>query len=298
MVDAEWEEKIAVVLDDEAGIESRDEALYWLITTSLRSRLERRFRPFAQQVPFSFEDALQDYFLYLRGDGREAYSVFKSVKDSSSADAWMLSTFRNFLGKTVRSADSSVMTDAEDVSDVAGIVDGYGEQAREIRQITQLSTILAYCYQELPQVQRFVFLRMILTHLDRSRALPQKDVATVLGMSHVYYRVLNNRVSSVMNRVKTSLLNGVHLHLNPEAADMRKALLADFNGWYDLLAVYYEKTISSFAQAEEINTLRYQQYYDSAAPVLHDSQPLPAYCLLELLDVQESDRKLVCGFSE
>ena len=68
-----------------------------------------------------------------------------------------------------------------------------------------LSAMIAYCYQELPLVQRFVFMRMILTYLDRNRALPQKDMALVLGLSHIYYRVLCNRVKSFA--VKTNSLS-------------------------------------------------------------------------------------------
>ena len=129
--------------------------------------------------------------------------------------------------------------------------------------------MIAYCYQELPLVQRFVFMRMILTYLDRDRALPQKDVALVLGLSHVYYRVLCNRVKVFALQVKGRILAGECLPLNMNALEMRNRLDADFSGWYDLLSFYYAETIAQFTQAEEINTLRYSYATDSDM-VLHD----------------------------
>ena len=113
-------------------------------------------------------------------------------------------------------------------------------------------------------------MRMILTYLDRDRALPQKDVALVLGLSHVYYRVLCNRVKAFALHVKGRILAGERLLLNMNALEMRNRLDADFGGWYDLLSFYYAETIAQFTQAEEINTLRYSYCTDSPGMLLHD----------------------------
>lgn len=265
MISGELAEKIALLLDEDVDMETRDDILYQVLTDALRSRLKRMFRPFEQYVPFTFEDALQDYFLYLRGDDREPYSALRCLKDTYSIDSWMLSTFRNFLGKTARSSVQTVLFEKPDI-----FSDASRESALEMQNITLLSTMIAYCYQELPKVQRFVFLRMMLTYLDKSKALPQNDVAKVLGMSHVYYRVLNNRVRSSMDRVKRRLMGGEHLHLGLNALYMQKALSADFSGWYDLLSGYYEETIAAFDQSEDIDALRYRYFADSPGLVLHD----------------------------
>lgn len=76
MGNVEFAKNIALVLDEEADIEYRDNALYRVLTESLRMRLERRFRPYEKMAPFAFEDALQEFFLYLRGDENNAYSIF------------------------------------------------------------------------------------------------------------------------------------------------------------------------------------------------------------------------------
>ena len=186
MVDVDSAEVVSLILDEEVDIESRDSALYRVLTESLRPRLLRRFRAYEKRAPFAFEDALQEFFLYLRGDANNAYSIFRELKDASAADAWLLTTFRNFVSKKSRYGVHAVAMDIPDLSDCS--VPPQDEQQKV------LSTMIAYCYQELPLVQRFVFMRMILTYLDRDRALPQKDVALVLGVSHIYYRVLCNRV--------------------------------------------------------------------------------------------------------
>ena len=262
MVDVDSAEVIALVLNEEIDIESRDNALYRVLTESLRPRLQRRFRAYEKMAPFAFEDALQEFFLYLRGDANNAYSIFRELKDASAADAWLITTFRNFVSKKSRYGVHAVAIDISDLSECP--VCPQDEQQKV------LSTMIAYCYQELPLVQRFVFMRMILTYLDRDRALPQKDVALVLGLSHVYYRVLCNRVKVFALQVKGRILAGECLPLNMNALEMRNRLDADFSGWYDLLSFYYAETIAQFTQAEEINTLRYSYCTDSSDMVLHD----------------------------
>ena len=266
MVDVEFAEIFALILDEEIDIESRDKALYRVLTESLRPRLLRRFRAYEKRAPFAFEDALQEFFLYLRGDANNAYSIFRELKDASAADAWLITTFRNFVSKKSRYGVHAVAMDIPDLSDCSS--------RPQDEQQKVLSAMIAYCYQELPLVQRFVFMRMILTYLDRDRALPQKDVALVLGLSHIYYRVLCNRMKAFAMQVKGRILAGERLPLNMNALEMRDRLDADFSGWYDLLSFYYAETIAQFTQAEEINTLRYSYATDSPDMVLHD---FPAY---------------------
>ena len=253
---------IAVILDEEVDIEARDNALYRVLTESLRPRLLRRFRAYEKRSPFAFEDALQEFFLYLRGEGNNTYSIFRELRDASAADAWLLTTFRNFVSKKSRYGVPAVAVDIPDLSDCP---DCPQDKLQKV-----LSTMIAFCYQELPLVQRFVFMRMILTYLDRDRALPQKDVALVLGLSHIYYRVLCNRVKGFALQVKGRILAGERLLLNMDALEMRNRLDADFGGWYDLLSFYYAETIAQFTQAEEINTLRYRYVTDSSDMLLHD----------------------------
>ena len=262
MVKGESSEFIALVLDEDVDIESRDKALYRVLTESLRMRLQRRFRLYEKRAPFTFEDALQEFFLYLRGDENKAYSIFRELKDASAADAWLLATFRNFVSKKSRYGLDAVAMDIPNLPDWSTC------QQDEMQKI--LSTMIAYCYQELPLVQRFVFIRMILTYLDRDRALPQKDVALVLGLSHIYYRVLCNRAKSFAMRVKGRILTGDTLPLNMESLGMKNRLDADFSGWYDMLLCYYDETINQFMQAEEIKSLRYRYSSASRDMVLHD----------------------------
>lgn len=262
MVNVEYAEVVALVLDEEADIESRDSALYRVLTEALRPGLQRRFRQYERKAPFAFEDALQEYFLYLRGDEDNAYSKFREIKDVSAADVWLLVTFRNFVSKKTRYGMHAVAMDLSNLSDLSLW------QQNEMQKV--LSTMIAYCFQELPLVQRFVFIRMILTYLDKNRALPQKDVALVLGLSHIYYRVLCNRVKSFAMQVKERIFRGEQLLLTREALDMRSRLDADFSGWYDLLSCYYAETIDQFTQAEEINFLRYRCGSDSSDMILHD----------------------------
>lgn len=264
MVSSECAKMFAVLLDEEASVEVRDAALYCLITNTLRSRLKHRFSSYECYVPFTFDDALQEFFLYLRGDKTEVYSVFKKLKDHSAADSWLVSTFRNFISRKARHSVPQGPTIEHHISDITL------DPIQEIQKSAMLPMMIAYCYQELPLVQRFVLLRMILSVLDRDRALPQKDVAMVLGISHVYYRVLGNRVKSFTMRVNEKLLSGEDLSLDSTALAMQKAMENRTIGWYELIAEYYSQTIEQFAQSEAIKALRCSYCKDSSAKILHD----------------------------
>lgn len=252
----------AQVLDESADIAGRDEALYLVLSDILRKRLERRFRPYARRASFTFEDALQDFFLYIRGDARAPYAVFQNIKDDSAFDAWILSSFRNYVSKKAGRGFRTVSRNTSEIADMAD------DPVQE--RLNVLSTMIAYCLQEFSSVQQFVFLRMVLTYLDKDRALPQKDVSEVLGISHVYYRVLNNRVRDVALKVKDRLMNGELLPLGPSSRNLQKELSSGFQDWYDILAGYYARVIETFSQAEEIKALRYQYSVGSSAPLFHD----------------------------
>lgn len=258
-------EEIALVMDKSADIQSRDRAMYRVLDGALRLGLSRRFRPNERQVPFTFEDAVQEYFLYLRGDERDAYPALRELRNLETAGAWLLATFRNFVSKKTRNGLQIVAADVPDRT-----ADEAGEAKYGMDRVMVLATMVAYCYQELPPVQRFVFLRMILTFLDRNRALPQRDVAMVLGVSHIYYRVLCNRVRGFAMQVKGRILGGEVLVLNDCARDMRDKLETEFAGWYELLSRYYDMTVRQLVQAEEINSLRYCYGSEAQGQVLHD----------------------------
>lgn len=258
----EYTGMVARVLDESADIARRDEALYLILNYILKSKLRRRFRPYAQQVSFTLDDVLQDYFLYLRGDIKAPYAVFQTINDISAFDAWILATFRNYVSKKACRGLRSVNRSTSNIMDMSD------DTAQE--RLNILSTMIAYCYQEFPPVQRFVFLRMVLTYLHKERALPQKDVSEVLGISHVYYRVLNNRVRDVALAVKDRLIDGEQLYLDQSGLDLQNELSSGFQDWYDVLSAYYARAIDSLSQAQEINALRCQYRVDSSSMPLHD----------------------------
>lgn len=258
----EYTGMVAQVLDESADIARRDEALYLILNDILRPKLRRRFRPYAQQVSFTLDDVLQDYFLYLRGDIKAPYAVFQTINDVSAFDAWILATFRNYVSKKACRGLRSVNRSTSNIMDMSD------DPAQE--RLNILSTMIAYCYQEFPPVQRFVFLRMVLTYLHKERALPQKDVSEVLGISHAYYMVLNNRVRDVALAVKDRLINGELLHLDQSGLDLQNELSSGFQDWYDVLSGYYARVIDGLSQAQEINALRYQYCVDSPSMPLHD----------------------------
>lgn len=264
--DIECEELSAIFLDDCKELAERDEALYCFLNERITARLKRKFDAYAGGLRDGFEDVLLDFFLYLRDTGDEPYQIFKSIRNQASLDTWILTTFRNFLGKRA---------DAENklpkcVCLCSEPIDNQTYDAVNVeRLIGMLSKLVAYCCQEFKPVFKFIFLRMMLTLLDKKRALPDKDVAQAIGMTHVYYRVINHRVRHMVLDYRNLLLNGEHLPLSTENQCFAELLSNDFSGWYAKLAVCYDATVASLAQSDAINAMRLARSVNGSG-LLHD----------------------------
>lgn len=85
----------------QSGGEQADQAMYYLVHQRLNSRLKERFVVFKNRLLDDFDDIVDDFLLYLRdGNGDnpvEPYRSFRRIQKKESFEAWMVSTFRNYL---------------------------------------------------------------------------------------------------------------------------------------------------------------------------------------------------------
>ncbi|MBQ0073933.1 MAG: hypothetical protein KBT34_07040 [Prevotella sp.] len=248
------------------GDKQSDEAMYYLLHDRLYKKLEDKFNVQSNKNNEDLADVLDDFFLYLRegkGNSAHPYSVLSTIKNKGAFEAWVVSTFRNFLynkfGKkqyTLVHEQGNVMAEDNNVMDKEEL-------------ISKASILIAYSHQSLTPRNQFLFLRALLTLLNKGTALPDKDMAEAMGMSHVLYRVTTHRIMQNVAKNKKSIESGVKFNLDSYHTAMAESINNDFDTLYSTLIRYYDSTLSHLENVSAIRKLR-KEYYNTTGVMLHE----------------------------
>ena len=247
-----------------------DEAMYYLLRQRLNRQLLERFEVYHQQLYDNFEDIVEDFFLYLRegedGQNRQPYQSLRRIKNKDAFETWLLNTFRNYLsGRIKTEANIYTLHDCTiDESSPSSITD---EQKLAIA-----SQLIAYAHQVFYPRGRFIFLRSLLTMLNKQQALPDKEMAAALQMTHLSYRVMAHRMKYNLVKFRQRLLCGEQLRLDDQHFQMAQNIYDDFTHLYPTLLTYYTHTLDTLKCANAIRQLR-QQYYEATGTMLHEPEP-------------------------
>ena len=247
-----------------------DEAMYYLLRQRLNRQLLERFEVYHQQLHDNFEDIVEDFFLYLRegedGQNRQPYQSLRRIKNKDAFETWLLNTFRNYLSGRIKT-EANIYTLHNctiDESSPSSITD---EQKLAIA-----SQLIAYAHQVFYPRGRFIFLRSLLTMLNKQQALPDKEMAAALQMTHLSYRVMAHRMKYNLVKFRQRLLCGEQLRLDDKHLQMAQNIYDDFTHLYPTLLTYYTHTLDTLKCANAIRQLR-QQYYEATGTMLHEPEP-------------------------
>ena len=255
-----------------AGGERADEAMYYLLQERLNKQLQKKYEVYQHQMMDDFEDVVEDFFLYLRegkdGRGRTPYKSIHRIQKKESFESWMLSTFRNYL--TVR-AD-------KEANQTISLSDNQNIQASENpilltdeRKLAIASHLIAFAHQVFHPRSRFIFLRSLLTMLNKQQALPNEEMAKALGMTDISYRVSVHRMKCRLAKYRTLLLQGEQLALDEPHQQMAQRIHDDFAHLYPTLMLYYGQTLDTLNRADAIKQLR-QEYLAATGTLLHEPE--------------------------
>ena len=247
-----------------------DEAVYYLLHQRLEHQLRERYDVYRQHLYDDFEDVAEDFYLYLRegedGQNRQPYQSLRRIKKKDAFETWLLNTFRNYLSNRAE-AETSLYTLRDNSFDEASASDIADEQ-----RLVVASQLIAYAHQVFYPRGRFIFLRSLLTMLNKQQALPDKEMATALQMTHLSYRVMAHRMKHNLVRFRNRLLCGEQLHLDEPHQQMARCIYDDFTHLYPTLLSYYTQTIDTLKCADAIRQLR-QQYYEATGTMAHEPEP-------------------------
>ena len=249
-----------------------DEAMYYLLHNRLSHQLRNRYEAYIDHLYDDYEDVIDDFFLYLRERGRSPYQSLQRIKKKESFESWLLNTFRYYLSNRVEAEGKTVWNhgdrslDSIQNHESAPVVPS---DLTDERKLAIVSHLIAYAHQVFYPRGRFIFLRSMLTMLNKQRAVPNKEMAEALDMSYLAYRVTLHHMRQNVRRFRERLLKGESLHLDADHQLMADNINRDFIHLYPTLFRIYLESIDSLKTSVAVKHLR-QQYLEERGFVVHE----------------------------
>ena len=266
------------------GGERGDEAMYYLLHERLERQLKGRYEKYRHQLLDDFEDVVEDFFLYLRdgnfhpsnhlgqgdnGWGNVTYPSLRRIRKKESFESWILNTFRNYL--TLRADTEKQMSTTSLHDEMIAASDTSSSSLTDERKLAVASSLIAYAHQTLYPRDRFIFLRTLLTLLNKQQALPNDEMAHALGMSDIAYRVCIHRLKGRLSYIRTRLLRNDPLPLDEGHRQMAQHINDDFAHLYPTIRKYYVLSIDDLQHAADVKRLR-ENYYAATGQLLHEPE--------------------------
>ncbi len=241
-----------------------DEAMYYLLHDRLSHQLRNRYEAYSNKLYDDYEDVIDDFFLYLRECGHSPYQPLQHIKKREAFESWLLNTFRNYLSNRAEAEGQAVYAQFDDNALTIDSSDLTDE-----RKVAIVSQLIAYAHQVFYPRGRFIFLRSMLTMLNKQRAVPNKEMAEALGMSYLAYRVTLHHMRQNVKRFRARLMKGESLHLDDEHMQMADNINRDFIHLYQTLFRIYLQCIESLKTKTAVKHLR-QQYLEEQGFAVHE----------------------------
>ena len=265
-----------------------DEAMYYLLHDRLKHQFQERYEVCKYYLCDDYEDVIDDFFLYLRESGSYPYELLKGIKKKESFETWLLNTFRNYLsnraeaeGRRISSqpnceAHWSVLKPNCEAHwsvlkpncEAHAMMAGEGGVSNE-EKIRVVSELIAYAHQVFYPRGRFIFLRSLLTMLNKQKAVPNREMAEALDMSDLAYRVAVYRMKQNVRHFRERLLKGEALRLDDEHRQMADNINSDFMHLYPMLFRIYLECIETLKTRKAVKDLR-QQYLEERGYAVHE----------------------------
>ena len=243
-----------------------DEAMYYLLHNRLNHQLQERYDAYQHHLYDNFEDVIDDFFLYLRESGRYPYQSLQRIKKKEAFETWLLNTFRNYISNR---ADAENQYNCTTIDDNTHSVFEVPSDITNEQKLAIVSQLIAYAHQVFYPRSRFIFLRSLLTILNKQRAVSNKEMAEALDMSDLAYRVAVYRIKKNVKHFRLTLLKGESLDLDAKHIKMSEQINHDFAHLYPTLFRYYLEAIETLKTSSVVKHLR-QQYIDEQGHAVHE----------------------------
>ena len=227
-----------------------DEAMYYLLQKRLKPLLYQRYKAYSQHLYDDYDDIVEDFYIYVRESGHTPYQALRRIKKKEAFESWILRTFRNYLNNRYEAESHLSFVDEECGNMPFPTEESAMNGEIKIRIVSQL---VAYALQVFNPRGRFIFLRSLLTILNKQRAVPNKEMAEALDMSYLSYRVALHHIKKNIKRYK----------------ELAKRIEDNFSDLYPILFECYTQCIDTLQTSIAVKNLR-NHYSEERGFVVHD----------------------------
>lgn len=105
--------------------------------------------------------------------------------------------------------------------------------------------------------------------LKKENALPDKEMAEAMGMSHTLYRVTTHRIMQSVRKHLQNIEAGKKPLLDDYHRSMAESINNNFDTLYSTLMKFYNTTLVNLDKASTISNLR-NRYHESTGFMLHE----------------------------
>lgn len=243
--------------------------MYYILHDRMSHQLHNRYEAYSHNLYDDYEDVVDDFFLYLRERGQSPYQPLQRIKKKESFESWLLNTFRNYLSNRAEAEGQAAYTQLKGNDSTLTIE---SSDLTDERKLAIVSHLIAYAHQVFYPRGRFIFLRSLLTMLNKQRAVPNKEMAEALDMSYLAYRVTLHHMRQNVKRFRERLLKGETLYLDAGHQQMADVINRDFTHLYPTLFRIYLQSIDTLKTSTAVRNLR-QQYLEERSIAVHEPNP-------------------------
>jgi len=237
-----------------------DEALYYLLTDRMKSRLYSQYIKYKDILDEDFSEMLDSYYLYLhdyhpkRSALQQPYQLLLSVGEPSSFGAWLVNTFRYFLNSqakasimTLNNFDLSVLKDEQHA-----VTDSVAEWEMKY---WYASKQIAYCIQISSPLQRLILIRKLLSILNKRMRIDTRLICAAMSITPISYRVMTHRLMSKLWSVHRRAESGEQLPLKKEYLTLTAEIYDHFHNIYPFLLDLYRRYLDDLPFAGNIGLI-------------------------------------------
>ena len=234
------EEIHAIILQNSRNSEV---AMYYLLKVRMIDKLRKTYQYQKSAVSTDFEDMVSEFMIYLR-DGKYGKNMVRfydlhRMKNPKALGSWIMTSFRFFLinYSQKEKAVDTVSLEEMPPRKVNEIPDE--EWLSRERRIRMAAYVIAYTHQTIDNLKRLIFLRWMMGYYKKD-GMNNREMAMLLGMTYISYRVMLNRIKKLIARSLGELSRLGSLPLDGEHLRMKEFLISNFDNLYPYLEKQYK----------------------------------------------------------
>lgn len=231
------EEILNVILQNNT---KSDAAMVYMLNVAVKRHLKTIYEQKKQWLDYDFEETISDFFIYLREGKRKKnivrYEALQTIRDHSRFATWIGRSYTFFLiNLSLRIRKYVSLETLLPIADKINMEEFLSKE----RMINIASKVIAYVHQISSLDQRIILFSWLMGKYDKSCPHTRQELAEILGLSNVAFRVRTFTVKKKIHAVRTELMKTGKLPMDGEHLRMAESINESISNLSPLLTKYY-----------------------------------------------------------